>query len=77
MIKRSPALREEPRHQPTPVIPLKQEESLLDWLASTGRLVSYVSIDQSYYEDEDVEEEVEEIMDTYNLETEETEDLEL
>lgn len=78
MVKLSnPALHEEPRHQPTAVVPITQQESLLDWLANSGRLVSYVSIDQNYYDDEEVEEDVEEIMDSYNLETEEVEDLDV
>ncbi len=77
MIKLSnPALHEEPRHQSGAIIPLKQEESLLDWLQSTGRLVSYQPIDY-YYEDEvDEEEDVEEFVDAYSFDAEEVEDLE-
>ncbi|MBD2345936.1 DUF3134 family protein [Anabaena subtropica] len=78
MIKLSnPALHEEPRHQLGAIIPLKQEESLLNWLQSTGRLVSFQPIDY-YYEDEveDEEEYVEEFVDTYDLDAEEIEDLE-
>ena len=33
-------LREAPRNQRAAVIPLKQESSLLDWLRSSGRLIS-------------------------------------
>jgi hypothetical protein len=33
-------LREEPREQQAGVIPLKHESSLLDWLQSSGRLIS-------------------------------------
>lgn len=33
-------LREAPRNQRAAVIPLKQETSLLDWLQSSGRLIS-------------------------------------
>jgi hypothetical protein len=73
----NPALHEEPRHQPTAIVPLTQKESLLDWLANSGRLVSYVSVDQNYDDDEDIEDDVEEIMDTYNLQTEEVEDLDI
>ncbi|ABA21653.1 conserved hypothetical protein [Trichormus variabilis ATCC 29413] len=76
MIKLSnPALHEEPRHQSGAIIPLKQEESLLDWLQSTGRLVSYQPIDY-YYEDEVDEEDVEEFVDAYSFDAEEVEDLE-
>jgi hypothetical protein len=74
----NPALHEEPRHQPTVIMPLKQEESILDWLQSTGRLVPSVSVEYYYDDEEDVEEEVTEVMDTvdtYDLETEEVEEL--
>ncbi|QSJ18038.1 DUF3134 domain-containing protein [Nostoc sp. UHCC 0702] len=80
MVKLSnPALHEEPRHQPTGIVPLKQEESLLDWLESTGRLVPHVSVEY-YYQDEeqDEEEDVEEFvdpMDAYALEAEGIEDI--
>lgn len=33
-------LREAPRNQRAAVIPLKQESSMIDWLISTGRLIS-------------------------------------
>jgi Protein of unknown function (DUF3134) len=33
-------LREEPRNQRAAVIPLKQETSLIDWLQSSGRIIS-------------------------------------
>ncbi|MFN6568564.1 hypothetical protein A6770_00645 [Nostoc minutum NIES-26] len=80
MVKLSnPALYEEPRHQLTAIIPLKQEESLLDWLQSTGRLVRHVSVEYYYQdEEEDEEEDVAEFvdpMDAYNLEAEGIEDL--
>ncbi|AFY49749.1 Protein of unknown function (DUF3134) [Nostoc sp. PCC 7524] len=78
MVKQSnPALHEEPRHLPAPIIPLKQEESLLDWLHSTGRLVSYPSVD-FYYEDEGEEEEeyVADMVDEFDFPAEEVEDLE-
>lgn len=80
MVKLSnPALHEEPRHQPAAIIPLKQEESLLDWLQSSGRLVRHVSV-ENYYQDEEEDEEEEvveflEPMDSYALEDEEIEDL--
>ncbi|HIK07840.1 MAG TPA: DUF3134 domain-containing protein [Trichormus sp. M33_DOE_039] len=77
MVKQSnPPLHEEPRYQPAPIIPLKQEESLIDWLQNSGRLISYPSVDY-YYEDEgDEEDYVEEVMDTFDFEGEEVEDLE-
>ncbi|MBE9007025.1 DUF3134 domain-containing protein [Fortiea sp. LEGE XX443] len=78
MVKLSnPALHEEPRYQPAAIIPLKQEQSLLDWLASTGRLEPYVFV-ENYYEDEeeDEEEEVVELINTYEYEPEEIDHLE-
>ncbi|KZL50726.1 hypothetical protein A2T98_06125 [Nodularia spumigena CENA596] len=33
-------LSEEPRNQRAPVIPLKQESSMMDWLQTQGRLVA-------------------------------------
>lgn len=36
----SSPLREQPREQQAGVIPLKHESSLLDWLQSSGRLIS-------------------------------------
>lgn len=79
MVKLSnPALHEEPRYQPTAIVPLKQEESLLDWLESTGRLVPHVSVEYCYQDEEDEEEDVAEFldpMDAYALETEEVEDI--
>jgi len=36
----NPSLREDPIDQPAPVLPTKQETSILDWLESTGRLVA-------------------------------------
>lgn len=35
----NPALRQEPRYEPAAVIPLKQEDSMLTWLQSEGRLI--------------------------------------
>ncbi|WP_324706267.1 DUF3134 domain-containing protein [Lyngbya sp. CCY1209] len=36
----NPSLRETPVHEPADVIPSKQQESLLDWLKRTGRLIA-------------------------------------
>ncbi len=35
---KNPALRKEKRYQPAPVIPLTQDESLLDWLDANNRI---------------------------------------
>ncbi|WP_066381427.1 MULTISPECIES: DUF3134 domain-containing protein [unclassified Anabaena] len=77
MVKRSnPPLREEPRYQPAPIIPLKQEESLLEWLQHTGRLVSYPSVDYHYEDEEEEEEYVADLVDEFDFQAEEIEDLE-
>ncbi|MCF4967124.1 DUF3134 domain-containing protein [Nostoc sp. CMAA1605] len=77
MVKQSnPAIHEEPRYQPAPIIPLKQEESLIDWLQNSGRLISSSTIDYSYQEEGDEEDYVEELVDSFDFEAEEVEDLE-
>jgi hypothetical protein len=48
----NPSLREEPRNQRAAVIPSKQESSILDWLESSGRLLSRESGDVDYLDDE-------------------------
>jgi hypothetical protein len=72
MIRYNPSLRQEPRNQPIPIIPLRTTESLLVWLERTGRLKPR-EIDLSH-EDEALED-IEYILDPeiYNLEKEEEE----
>ena len=36
---KNPALRQEPRYEPAPVIPLKQDGSLLGWLEAQDRII--------------------------------------
>ena len=36
---KNPALRKEKRYEPAPVIPLKQDGSLLDWLDENERII--------------------------------------
>lgn len=52
-------LREAPRNQRAAVIPLKQESSLLDWLRSSGRLISRNTQEKELSEEE---EEIETLM---------------
>lgn len=52
-------LREAPRNQRAAVIPLKQESSLLDWLRTSGRLISRNVHEQELSEEE---EEIETLM---------------
>ncbi len=54
-------LREEPRNRRAPVIPLKQESSLLDWLQTNGRLIAR-DVHEPNYSDE--EEEISEFLST-------------
>jgi Protein of unknown function (DUF3134) len=35
----NPALTERPRFQPAPVIPVRRQTSILDWLEAQGRLI--------------------------------------
>lgn len=48
-------LREQARNLRASVIPLKQESSILDWLMSSGRLISRAEYEQDYVPDEDVD----------------------
>ncbi len=49
----NPSLREEPRHKPATVIPVKQESSILDWLEQTGRLLPREPKDDQYLNNEE------------------------
>jgi hypothetical protein len=46
-------LREEPRNRRAPVIPLKQESSLLDWLQANNRLIARDVHEPDYSEEEE------------------------
>ncbi len=37
---KNPALSQEPRYEPAMVMPVKQKESLLDWLRANNRLIA-------------------------------------
>jgi hypothetical protein len=68
---KNPALRKEKRYEPAPVIPLKQDGSLLDWLDDNGRII--------YREDKVIEKvplEEEEISDLSELIEDQDEDFE-
>ncbi len=62
------AVHEEPRNQRAYVIPLQQENSFLEWLRDSGRLIPR-GTEESYSYDEE-EEEIAEIVeqDTYDFE---------
>jgi len=48
-------LREQPREQRAAVIPAKPESSLLDWLHSSGRLISRDTVQELEYLEEEEE----------------------
>lgn len=59
MTFKNPALHEQPRSQPAPVIPQQRDASILDWLESTGRLLARDNGEMDYRDDE---EEINELM---------------
>jgi hypothetical protein len=48
----NPSLRQYPRYQKAPIIPLKQDVSILDWLERTGRLIAREEIPASFVDEE-------------------------
>jgi hypothetical protein len=56
----NPALNEESRNEPARIIPLRESESILNWLERTDRLFKSHECDRSY--DDDVPEELEDII---------------
>lgn len=55
----NPSLRESPRSERAPVLPQRQQPSILSWLEQSGRLLSRESSDFDYFEEE---EEINELM---------------
>jgi hypothetical protein len=51
----NPALREYPRHRPSPVIPQQTESSILDWLEGSNRLLARDEDDFDYSSDNEAE----------------------
>ncbi len=66
---KNPALRKEKRYEPAPVIPLKQDGSLLDWLEANNRII-YREEREDRFIDPNLTEE-EEITDLIDAEEEE------
>lgn len=56
----NPALNEESRNEPARIIPLRESESILNWLERTDRLFKSHKSDESH--DDDVPEELEDII---------------
>jgi hypothetical protein len=57
----NPSLRQEARYEPAAVIPLKQEDSIIEWLKASGRLMAREVQEKDIIIDED--EEISELMD--------------
>jgi hypothetical protein len=57
----NPSLRQEARYEPAAVIPLKQEDSIIEWLKASGRLIAREIQEKDIVLDED--EEISELMD--------------
>ncbi|NEO25781.1 MAG: DUF3134 domain-containing protein [Kamptonema sp. SIO4C4] len=51
----SPALSQEARYEPATVIPLKQEDSLINWLISEGRLIARPDAEENDKDEADPE----------------------
>ena len=58
-LRNNPALHEEPLSQPARIIPLSANESLFNWIESTGRFKMYDPVELPV---DEVTEELEEIM---------------
>lgn len=56
----NPSLHEQPIDEPATVIPVKQENSILDWLESSGRLLARDDHEADSYLDD--EEEIDQLM---------------
>jgi Protein of unknown function (DUF3134) len=48
----NPSLREQPRQQPAPIIPMERHAPILDWLEESGRLLARQPSDPEYKDDE-------------------------
>ena len=59
-MKDNPSVRREGRYEPASVIPLKQEVTLIDWLAANKRLIPREKVEiPNTQEDEEIEELIE------------------
>jgi phosphopantothenoylcysteine synthetase/decarboxylase len=72
----NPSLRQEPREAPAAIIPMEHNDSILDWLENTGRLLARSSGDFDYVDDE---EEINELMgsDDNSFDDDDDDDLEV
>jgi len=58
----NPSLQQQPRHQNAPIIPSRQQSSILDWLEDTGRLIPREPTERELLLDEEEIEEINELM---------------
>jgi phosphopantothenoylcysteine synthetase/decarboxylase len=72
----NPSLRQEPRQAPAAIIPMEQNDSMLDWLENSGRLLARNPSDFDYVDDE---EEINELMgsDDNSFDDDDDDDLDL
>jgi hypothetical protein len=73
----NPLLRDTPIHEPADVIPSKQQDSLLDWLKRTGRLIARTDVESVGGFGQEEEEIVELIVDEPSYEDEDDSDEEI
>jgi len=73
---KNPALRKEKRYQPAPIIPLTQDDSLLDWLEANNRIIYREEKDNYSFSDLELTEE-EEIDDLIGVEEDDDFDTDL
>ena len=66
----NPSLRLTPRHEPGDVIPTPQETSILDWLEASNRMMPREDLEE---EQTDTEEEITDLVDNEEEESEEEE----
>lgn len=76
---KNPALRKEKRYQPAPVIPLTQDESLLDWLEANNRIIyreekDYIVQDIDLSEEEEISDLIESDGDDFDTDDNEDDD---
>lgn len=58
----NPSLRQEPRYEPAPVIPVNKDSSIIEWLERTNRLIPREKEDHELLLEDELE--ISEFMDT-------------
>lgn len=70
----NPSLRTEPRSQKATVVPLRESASILDWLESSGRLISRDTQEREASSRDEEDEEINELMGSDNATFDEEEE---